>query len=61
MLNETLLVTENGISVNVCVAVYVGGEFERDLVVELQASGITASEFYSYTSLQNLTLHFKYS
>ena len=45
MLNETLSATENGISVNVCVAVNLSGQFETDLVTELQTSDVTASEF----------------
>lgn len=45
MLNQTQSVMENGVFVDVCVAVYLSGEFERELVVDLQASGITASEF----------------
>ena len=59
MLNETLSATENGISVNVCVAVDLGGQFETDLVTELQTSGVTASEFSIYDV--ELPFYFKYS
>ena len=63
MLNETLSATENGESLNVCVAVDLSGQFETDLVTELQTSGVTASEFSisAQTHDVELPFYFKYS